>query len=725
MQDICASQEVASSYENDIEYLKDELQRLDLILDLMVRRAASRPDDPLRGMYISDEEATHLLAEDEHGPPEAEEEALYGSSKALEALAAIETRLHRSIEAGFEPALQRMARNLGLSRKEIDIIIFSASVELEAEYAKIFGYLHDDLNRWRPSPGLIIESIAAPEKRIEMRRLFLPGSALIRYGILEAADGARTSLSSGLVLSPDVLEFITGDGEQDGRERPEDLAEGLFMQTALPEEVIRKAETLAERHLQDDTAIGWICVIQGERGSGRRALADFICTGLGRRPVAIDFGALDDEEAVSEIRKGFSRAAIRSAPVIIEGYDASGKDEGQKRARAALQKALENFCGPAILCTSGPVELEGPLRARSHFIEIHEADYAARRRIWQEIIGSEIGSKSKEIFASEIAARFRLTPGRIMDAYASARKMAELDGRVRAGEDDIFTACRMESSRILSSLARRIEPQRRLEEVVLPPEKMEQLREIESHIRNRGRVYVDWGFEKKLSLGRGLNVLFSGSSGTGKTMAAEALAREIGLDLYKIDLSSVVSKYIGETEKNLKKIFDEAEESNAILFFDEADALFGKRSDVKDAHDRYANVEISYLLQKMEEHEGIVILATNLSRNMDEAFLRRMQFVVEFPFPEEDYRLRIWQSLLPDEAPVGEDLDLEFLAGKLALSGGSIKNILVAAAFLAAEDSGVIGMKHLVRAAWKEMRKIGKVCSPVDFGDYYKLIDAD
>lgn len=723
MQDICAHQDSALSYKNDIEYLKDELQRLDLMLDLMVRRARSRSDDPLRGMYVSDEEAASLLAKDKIDI--VKEEALYGSRNAREALAAIETRLHGSREAGFEPSLQRMARDLVLSREEIDIIIFSASVELDPKYAKIFGYLHDDLSRWRPSPGLIIESLSAPEARMEMRRLFLPGSALIRYGILATSDGARLSLSSGLVMSPDVLELITGEREQDGREIPGASAKGVFMQTALPEEVIRKAEILAEKHLQAGMAMGWICVIQGERGSGRRALADFICTVLGRRTVVIDIEALDDEEALSEIRNGFSRAAIRSAPIIIEGYDASGHDEGQKRARAALQKALENFCGPAILCAKGSVDLKGPLRARSHFIEIPPADYAARRRIWQEIIGSGIDSKSRESLASEMAARFRLTPGRIMDAYVSARKMAELDGRARPNEDDIFIACRMESSRILSGLARRIEPQRRLEEVVLPPERMEQLREIKNYIRNRGRVYVDWGFEKKLSLGRGLNVLFSGSSGTGKTMAAEALAREIGLDLYKIDLSSVVSKYIGETEKNLRKIFDEAEESNAILFFDEADALFGKRSDVKDAHDRYANVEISYLLQKMEEHEGIVILATNLSRNMDEAFLRRMHFVVEFPFPEEDCRLLIWRSLLPEEAPVDGDLDLDFLAGKLALAGGSIKNILVAAAFLAAEDSGVICMKHLVRAAWKEMRKIGKVCSPVDFGDYYKLIDAD
>ena len=719
MPEICGYQDRISLYENDISYLKDELQRLDLILDLMVRRARSRSDDPMRGMYVSDEEAASLLA---YGETEGEEElACYCSQNVREALAAIEIRLQKSLEAGFEPAMQRMARNLGLSREEMDIVIFSASVELDPKYAKIFGYLHDDLSRWRPSPGLIIEAISDPEKRMEMRRLFLPGSALMRHAVLAAADGSDPGLSTGLVLSPDVLGFIIDAESQEGLERSAPNTEGLSPEATLPEETCRKAMMLAEQHLEDEPVPGRICILQGARGSGRRALADLICRRIGIRPVIIDIDSLDEEESASEIKRAFSRAAIRSAPVLIEGNDSSGQETGRERARAALLKAIKSFSGPVILSSQGPVHLKGRLQARSTVIEIPAMDYAARRRIWQEIVGS----KSGDGIASEVAARFRLTPGRMMDAYACARSMAALEGRKSPGADDIYRACRMESSRNLSSLARRIEPRRRLDEVVLPPERMEQLREIESHIKNRGLVYVDWGFEKKLSLGRGLNVLFSGSSGTGKTMAAEALAREIGLDLYKIDLSSLVSKYIGETEKNLRRIFDEAEQSNAILFFDEADALFGKRSDVKDAHDRYANVEISYLLQKMEEHEGIVVLATNLSRNMDEAFMRRMQFVVEFPFPEEDYRLQIWKSLLPEEAPVDGSLDLDFLAEKLKLSGGSIKNILVAAAFLAAEDAGVMGMKHLVKAAWKEMRKIGKVCSPADFGDYYQLINAE
>jgi SpoVK/Ycf46/Vps4 family AAA+-type ATPase len=224
-------------------------------------------------------------------------------------------------------------------------------------------------------------------------------------------------------------------------------------------------------------------------------------------------------------------------------------------------------------------------------------------------------------------------------------------------------------------------------------------------------VYGQWGFERKLSLGKGLNVLFSGPPGTGKTMAAEVMANELQLDLYKIDLSQVVSKYIGETEKNLDRIFNAAQSANAILFFDEADALFGKRSEVKDAHDRYANIEVGYLLQKMEEYEGVAILATNLRQSMDEAFLRRLQIIVEFPFPDEAERQRIWAVIFPEEAPLGEDVEFEVLAKAIKLAGGNIKNIGLSAAFYAAGEGKIIQMRHLIEAARREYQKLGRTWS--------------
>jgi SpoVK/Ycf46/Vps4 family AAA+-type ATPase len=235
-------------------------------------------------------------------------------------------------------------------------------------------------------------------------------------------------------------------------------------------------------------------------------------------------------------------------------------------------------------------------------------------------------------------------------------------------------------------------------------------------------VYDEWGFDQKLHMGKGLNMLFSGPPGTGKTMAAEVIARELELDLYKIDLSQVVSKYIGETEKNLDRIFTAAESTNAILFFDEADSLFGKRSQVHDAHDRYANIEIGYLLQKMEEYDGIAILATNLRNNMDEAFIRRLKFSVEFPFPDESYRFRIWRGHFPGGAPASDDIDFAFLARQFKLAGGNIKNIVLNASFMAAADDKCIHMKHLILAARREYQKMGKACTEAIFGEYMFLI---
>jgi SpoVK/Ycf46/Vps4 family AAA+-type ATPase len=270
-------------------------------------------------------------------------------------------------------------------------------------------------------------------------------------------------------------------------------------------------------------------------------------------------------------------------------------------------------------------------------------------------------------------------------------------------------------------MAKKIEPRYTWEEIILPNDVKEQLKEISSHVTYREIVYSDWGFNRKLSLGKGLNIFFSGTSGTGKTMAAEIIAREVGLDMYKIDLSSLVSKYIGETEKNLNKIFKEAETSNAILFFDEADALFGKRSEIKDSHDRYANIEINYLLQKMEEHEGIVILASNYKNNIDDAFLRRLHFAIEFPFPDETLREKIWENIFPKETPVNNDVDLGFLAN-FKITGGNIKNIALAATFLAAGSSRIVKMESIIKATKREFQKMGKLCTPEEFGKYYELV---
>jgi SpoVK/Ycf46/Vps4 family AAA+-type ATPase len=287
---------------------------------------------------------------------------------------------------------------------------------------------------------------------------------------------------------------------------------------------------------------------------------------------------------------------------------------------------------------------------------------------------------------------------------------------------DIRQAAHSRCNIHLRGLAGRVELRFGWEDLVLPQRVLQQLQEVEAGVRLRHQVHARWGFGGKLGSQTGASVLFSGVSGTGKTMAAGVVARSLGLELYKIDLSCVVSKYIGETERNLARIFDEAERSSAVLFFDEADALFGKRSEVKDAHDRYANIEVAYLLQRMEQFSGLAVLATNLSRNMDEAFVRRLQHVIEFPFPDVVHRERLWRSMFPETAPQSDDLDFDFLARQFEFSGGNIRNVVVAAAFLAADCGQAIGMDHLVQAIGREMQKMGKLPSKAIFQGHLEVI---
>jgi SpoVK/Ycf46/Vps4 family AAA+-type ATPase len=340
-------------------------------------------------------------------------------------------------------------------------------------------------------------------------------------------------------------------------------------------------------------------------------------------------------------------------------------------------------------------------------VEIPAPNTALQQALWKFHLNGALGER-REI--DQLTACFDLTAEQIAKAAHFARQTTvardPTNGHITIA--DLFSSSRVQSQPKLSTLARKIEPKYCWDDLVLPNDQMEQLRELTNWVKHRQTVMGEWGFASKLSLGRGINALFVGPSGTGKTMAAEVIAHELALDLYKIDLSAVVSKYIGETEKNLSRIFAEAEHSNAILFFDEADALFGKRSEVRDAHDRYANIEIAYLLQKMEEYEGITVLATNFKQNIDEAFFRRIRFIIEFPFPNEEYRRRIWQKVFPIGTPMDLEIDFEFLARQYKLTGGNIRNVALTAAFYLADDGNKINMRLLSRATKREYQKMGK-----------------
>jgi SpoVK/Ycf46/Vps4 family AAA+-type ATPase len=378
-------------------------------------------------------------------------------------------------------------------------------------------------------------------------------------------------------------------------------------------------------------------------------------------------------------------AAFSGAALLLRGFD-----ELEPGVRDGLTTTLSgSMASFTFIMSEGEPTWHGPSMV------VERPDVEARTREWNRVLE---GQRLDEGLAEEIpalAAKFELDTGAIDDAILTARGLAT----ARAPEtatitlEDLYAAARARSAPILSSLASKVTRHKQWEDLILEPDPLMQLRELCSMVEHRHKVYDEWGFGEKLSSGKGVVSLFAGQSGTGKTMGAGVIAGALGLDLYKIDLSGVVSKYIGETEKNLGAIFRDASLSNAILFFDEADALFGKRSEVKDAHDRYANIETAYLLQQIEDYAGPVILSTNLKMNLDEAFLRRMHFVIDFPMPEEPYRLRIWKTTMPDEVPLEPDVDFAFLARQFRISGGNIRNIVLASAFLAAQEGGSLGMR--------------------------------
>jgi hypothetical protein len=404
--------------------------------------------------------------------------------------------------------------------------------------------------------------------------------------------------------------------------------------------------------------------------------------------------------------------------VAASGGSASG---ALRRFLAGQDPSLRFLLAPE------PWSLPNYAAARTVFhLDLPAPDAEARQQLW----AASLNGHAPDVDLGELANRFRLTSGQIASAARHAYTLASVrqgsqrngaDGH-QVGRDELFASCRAQSTGALEGLAQRIDSIYTWEDLVLPPQVKQQLHSLENWVRYRHVVYGEWGYSRRVMLGRGLAVLFSGPSGTGKTMAAGIMARNLELDLYRIDLSSVVSKYIGETEKNLSRIFAAAETANAILFFDEADALFGKRSDVKDAHDRYANIEVSYLLQRMEAYDGVAILATNFRQNLDQAFARRLQITVEFPFPQASDRERIWQKLLPADVPQAGDVDVGYLAAQFALAGGNIKNSVLTAAFAAAAQAGPIAMRHLVRAVSQELAKMDQPVVRADFGPYYELL---
>jgi hypothetical protein len=468
----------------------------------------------------------------------------------------------------------------------------------------------------------------------------------------------------------------------------------------LREELLRRLDLAIEEGLE--TGIMPMLAFFGGYGVGKRAAAGYISQRLDRSLIAVNLHKLAESDAglLDGLQMVIRDGLLTGASLYLDQWDALVEDD---RPPDDIFSMLLNYQGLVIMAGEKPWQPKGDQRIRRILrISFAKAEFEQRLQSWQY----HLDGQNIQLF--ELANQFQFSPGQIEDAVATALDYANWQ-RQPLTEQDLFAASRAHSNQKLVALATKIVPRYVWNDIVLPPDTIAQLQEMVNTVRQKPLVYGEWGFGRKLSLGKGLNALFAGESGTGKTMAADIMAGQLGQDLYKIDLSMLVSKYIGETEKNLNRIFTEAETSNAILFFDEADAIFGKRSEVKDSHDRYANIEISYLLQRMEAYDGVVILATNLRANLDDAFTRRLHFIVEFPFPEAIDREIIWQVNFPPETPLAPDIDFKILAERYRITGGNIRNIIMASAFLAAEKTEPVGMPHLLHGARREYQKMGRL----------------
>ncbi|WP_142458992.1 AAA family ATPase [Geodermatophilus aquaeductus] len=578
------------------------------------------------------------------------------------------------------PALDGIADAFGLSGFERDVLLLCAGVELDAAVARACAAAHGDPGR--PCATFSLTMAALPDSHWSATT---PAAPLRRWHLVEL-DHPEVPTASPLRIDERLLHALTGISYLDPR--IEVLAETLPPAPLLTRPLRAAADRLTSCWASPTARRARI---SGRQPADLRALVSAASSGLGLQPVRLRAA---DLPATAGERDLLVRLCERETVLSSRSWLVDVEDQGPEAGRSTLDFAVRVQAPVAVV---GLPPAADPGR-RLTAIDVSPSDAQERRTAWRAALG--VTAPSLESWVDRLVGQFDVGPTGVDAATEEVRDVLD---RADAGPR-LWDACRRQARPALDDLAQRIEPRATWADLVLPAGQSQLLREIALHVRHRLTVFEDWGFAARSARGTGVAALFSGPSGTGKTFAAEVLAADLALDLYRVDLSQVVSKYIGETEKNLRRIFDAAEAGGVVLLFDEADALFGKRSEVKDSHDRYANIEVSYLLQRMETYRGLAVLTTNLKSALDSAFLRRLRFIVQFPFPDAAGRADIWRRVFPAELPT-EGLDAARLA-RLTVAGGTIRNIALSAAFLAAEAGEPVRMSHVLLAARTEYAKL-------------------
>jgi hypothetical protein len=611
--------------------------------------------------------------------------------KAHEALAALEG-------SDPPPALLLLSDRLGLSLFERNVIALCAALEMDTRIAPLCARVHDDPGKPYPTFALAFALFDDPDWSI-----LSPHRALRYFRLLEIEPTPGRPLTAAPLRADErIVNYLKGLNYLDDRLMPLlDPADPPQAYGALPLSQQQQAERILKRlNLAGGREKPPVIELTGHDSVSKRLVAAAAASALGLNLQVMDIKALP---AQSHELESFTRLWQREARLLPVALYIDAHNAGEAE-RVVLQRFL--------------TRADGVL-----FVDLDEAGLESERQRMPFEIAKPTPEEQEQLWRAALQDRADGVTVRLAEQFAfdlneirhiAATLLAEHPQNGALPVESLWQACRVAARAGMEQLAQRIDAKATWERLVLPAEQMALLRRIPQQVHQRNRVYEQWGFREVMNRGLGINALFAGESGTGKTMAAEVIANELGLDLFRIDLSAVVNKYIGETEKNLRRLFDTAEDSGAILFFDEADALFGKRSEVKDSHDRYANIEINYLLQRMEAYRGLAILATNMKSALDKAFMRRLRFIVEFPFPGAAERREIWQRVFPAKTPLADPLDYAYLA-RLNLSGGSIHNVALNAAFEAAQTGGPVTMAMLLSAVQAEFKKLERPAKASEF----------
>jgi hypothetical protein len=595
-----------------------------------------------------------------------------------------------AVMGALDGAAGQLVRVFSLDRLETLLVAVLFSPEIDHDLERAFAFAMDDFTKKRADVGFLARLLGE-----EARARLDDGARLRRAGLVTSTDTGPASHRQ-MRLADRIVAFLRGQDTVD--ESVRDVVR-IVREPASIDSIVMAPEHVAR--IRRALARPWPRVLlAGQEGTGRARAVEAVLAEQGIAAVRIDLAAISADRLAAALRE----AALRGAAAILDGGTAIGQDVPRPLAQA-IGDGAASFAVPIVLTLASQPSWLAQVIPDLVEIAIPPPSFRERLELWRR----ELDSTANEADLETVAARYAFTGAVIARVARRARASAELRGAETLSLEDLGDAARLMFSHRLGGMAQRIPTGFTWDDLVLPKDTLEAVREVVRFARYKPVLLEDWGFAAKLPYGRGVSAILAGPPGTGKTMVAQLLAHELGYDLYRIDLSQVVNKYIGETEKNLARIFEEAETSHAVLFFDEADSLFSKRTEVKSSNDRYANLEVNYLLQRMETFDGVTLLATNLEQGLDDAFRRRVRFSIAFELPEEPERVRLWKSMFPPKTPLSPDIDWSLLARQFVMAGGYIKKAAIRAAVIAAEAGRPLTTADLVEAARNEYREMGRI----------------